>query len=347
MQIPLIDLAPLYKAHRTHQALSMQDEGVRKTVEQLSHALRNIGFLYIKNHGIPKELQGALEQKSRAFFSKPSEEKQSIRMENAGLHWKGYFSVGAELTMGRPDRKEGLYFGTELDKDDPAVLQKLPMHGPNQWPLDDDGSFRQTVLDYMEELTQVSHILMEAVALGLGLENDYFSRRFTHDPTRLFRIFHYPRHTWAEDEDEWGVREHTDMGFLTILLQDQSGGLQVKARDGEWWDAPPIEDTFVVNIGDMLELWTWGILKANPHRVKNPSSEGRLSFPFFFDPCWHASLERIERASLDPALLETAHSSAEERWDGLDLSRISKETTYGEFVWSKVSKVFPQLVPKD
>ena len=136
------------------------------------------------------------------------------------------------------------------------------------------------------------------------------------------------------------------MGFLTILMQDSLGGLQVKSNKGDWIEAPPIPDTFIVNIGDMLELWTWGVLKATLHRVRNSSGKDRMSFPFFYDPTWDASLERIPKSLLNEAHLQNAHSSAEERWDKLDLKSLSPQTTYGEFVWEKVRHVFPHLDPK-
>ena len=139
------------------------------------------------------------------------------------------------------------------------------------------------------------------------------------------------------------------MGFLTVLLQDQEGGLQAQLRSGVWVDVPPKEHTLVVNIGDMLELWTWGHLRATLHRVKSPTpntslTSGRLSFPFFFDPAWDAPLTRIDRTLL-PSKNNAydAQSKASERWDGLDLSQLNDKTTYGQFVWRKVSHVFPHL----
>ena len=135
------------------------------------------------------------------------------------------------------------------------------------------------------------------------------------------------------------------MGFVTILLQDQLGGLEVKTKSG-WISAPPIPGTFVINIGDILELWTRGILKATLHRVRNTSSHLRLSFPYFYDPAWNSTLEKIPEDCLDKKLLSHATSEAEARWDKLDLHRIDKSTTYGQFVWRKISNVFPHLVPK-
>lgn len=265
-------------------------------------------------------------------------------MENYGLHWRGYFPVGAELTSGKPDIKEGFYLGTDLDLEDQRVQNAWPMHGPNPWP---NQKMKRVISTYMCEVRKLAHQLLSLVATGLELPENYFDQRFTHEPTELFRIFSYP----AQDhhDESWGVQEHTDMGFLTILKQDDLGGLQVKGPDGDWLEAPPIKDSFVINIGDMLELWTSGILKATRHRVKNVSGRARFSFPYFFDPNWNAPLERIDRSLLPSQYLEQAsqHESAETRWDSLDLSKINAETSYGEFVWEKVKTVFPQLVPKE
>jgi isopenicillin N synthase-like dioxygenase len=131
------------------------------------------------------------------------------------------------------------------------------MHGrnlfPPQIPL-----FRETVLDYMAAMTVLGHRLMEGIALSLGLEASYFADRYTKDPLVLFRIFRYPCDTRpAENKPRWGVGEHTDYGVLTILKQDDAGGLQVKSRS-RWIAAPPIAGTFLCNIGDMLDRMTGG-----------------------------------------------------------------------------------------
>jgi isopenicillin N synthase-like dioxygenase len=329
-RIPVIDVAALIDPPK---GISKAREAL---VKQLDEAFRNTGFMYIRNHGVPDAIQGSLLDLSKQFFAEPLPFKSGIAMKNSGKTWRGYFPVGGELTSGRPDQKEGIYFGEELPADHPKVNKGLPLHGPNQWPPGPKyAEFKSLVLTYMSEMTRLAHALMSGVGMGLGLGPDYFRARFTDEPTTLFRIFNYPRHAWSDESDEWGVREHTDMGFLTILLQDESGGLQVKAPDGHWIQAPPVAGTFVINIGDMLEVWTHGVYRATPHRVRNQGSGDRLSLPFFFDPNWDCTLE-----SIDPKKIPARNVA---RWDGLDLKSLPEKMTYGEFVWSKVRKVFPDL----
>jgi isopenicillin N synthase-like dioxygenase len=131
----------------------------------------------------------------------------------------------------------------------------------------------------------------------------------------------------------WGVGEHTDYGLLTLLAQDDLGGLQVRAVDGSWIDVDPTPGALVCNLGDMLERLTGGRYRSTPHRVRNTSDRGRLSFPYFFDPSWDATVPTLP---LDDAPLPAAG-----RWDGSDVT--AWEGTYGDYLTAKVSKVFPQL----
>ena len=320
---------------------------VKTTARELHKALQDIGFIYIKNHGVSEELQSQLFSSARDFFSEDEEKKLSIAMIKAGRAWRGYFPVGTEFTSGIPDQKEGIYFGTEHTPDSELVQKQTPMHGANLWP---EGkkylTFKNQVTSYMESMQHLAQLLMELVSLGLGLSEDYFKKRFEDHPTTLFRIFHYPSQN--NSNLTWGVGEHTDMGFLTILLQDHLGGLEVQRRDGRWVSAPPIPGTLVVNIGDMLQHWTHGIYKANLHRVRNTSNQGRLSLPYFYDPSWQASLKPIEKSALRNQDLERAEiQSAARDWDGLEFSSLNENVSYGEFVWEKISKVFPDLAGKD
>jgi isopenicillin N synthase-like dioxygenase len=270
---------------------------------------------------------------SHQFFAQDLQTKLEIRMALGGRAWRGYFPVGGELTSGRPDLKEGLYFGAELNDDHPLVKAGTPMHGRNLFPFCIP-LFRETVLDYMAAMTQLGQLLMEGIALSLGLKASYFADRYTNDPLILFRIFHYPPDTSPPaDEPRWGVGEHTDYGLLTILKQDDSGGLEMKSESG-WIAAPPMTGSFVCNIGDMLDRITGGRYRSTPHRIRSPAKSGRLSFPFFFDPNFNAEVQAIE---WDGVVRGDKH----ERWDQASVHEFSG--TYGEYLLSKVSKVFPEL----
>jgi len=161
---------------------------------------------------------------------------------------------------------------------------------------------------------------------------DAIDRRFTHKPTLLFRLFHYPPGWSAGD----GVGEHSDYGLLTLLAQDRRGGLEV--RHGEVWIAvPPREGLLVVNIGDMLDRATGGRWRSTPHRVVNNGAADRISWPLFFDPAFDAVIEPLVKT--DPGQLRDVR-----RWDGIDPGTF--DGTYGDYLLRKVGNVFPQLSSK-
>lgn len=320
--IPIIDI----------QALMAHTDEQQAVADKIGEACRQNGFFYIVGHGISEALQSRLERLSRQFFAQPLESKLEMRMARGGRAWRGYFPVGNELTSGKPDLKEGLYFGAELPDDHPLVKAGVPMHGANLFPAN-IASFGETVIEYMEAMTRLGHHLMSGIALSLGLNKDYFAERYTAEPLTLFRIFNYPPATAPDEEVQWGVGEHTDYGLLTILKQDERGGLQVKSN-AEWIDARPVAGSFVCNIGDMLDRMTGGLYRSTPHRVQNNSEQSRLSFPFFFDPNFNAEIKPIQtnRQALD---------DKHERWDHESVHDF--HGTYGEYLLNKVAKVFPEL----
>jgi isopenicillin N synthase-like dioxygenase len=175
---------------------------------------------------------------------------------------------------------------------------------------------------------------MQGIALGLGLEREWFRRQLTADPVVLFRIFHYPPVVAPEHAEAWGVGEHTDYGLLTLLLQDDVGGLQVRSATG-WIDVPADPDALVCNVGDMLERMTGGRYRSTPHRARNAGTRGRVSFPFFFDPGWDAEVVPV------PDVAAGMAGPPPERWDGANVLELSG--TYGEYLLAKVTKVFPAL----
>lgn len=327
--IPVIDI----------RTLTQRTANISGTAAEIGRACRDTGFFYVVGHGVDETLQQRLEELSRRFFAHSEAQKMAIRMERGGCAWRGYFPVGGELTSGRPDLKEGIYFGAELDEEHPLVKAGAPLHGRNLFPRDMPG-FRETVLEYMDAMTRLGRSLTAGIALSLGLEPTYFDDRYTADPLILFRIFHYPAQPTASDNalnnasgdaEMWGVGEHTDYGLLTILRQDDSGGLEIKSR-GRWIEAPPLAGSFVCNIGDMLDRITGGLYRSTPHRVRPPIRCGRLSWPFFFDPNWEAEVQPIVDCIAD---------DRDERWDRASVHEF--RGAYGEYLLGKVGRVFPDL----
>jgi isopenicillin N synthase-like dioxygenase len=296
-------------------------------------ACRTSGFLLVTGHAIDAGLREDLEALHREFFALPDEVKAAISMDRAGPAWRGWFPVGGELTSGVPDRKEGVYYGAELPADDPRVAAGTPLHGANQLPST-PAALGPTVLRWIDEVTALGQALLGGLALGLGIEEDWFARHLTADPTVLFRAFHYP----PGDTDSWGVGEHTDYGLITLLAQDHHGGLQVMS-DGEWLDVPADPDVFVVNLGDMLDRMTRGRYRSDPHRVRNLSGQDRVSFPAFLDPSWDARVTPLPESAFagEPSPPDDAAS----RWDGASVHEW--DGVYGDYLTAKVSRVFPDL----
>jgi len=323
--VPIIDIGPLFQP----------TSGARQaTIEAIGDACRRQGFFYVINHQVDETVQAELEACAKAFFALPRQVKRSIEMSKAGSRWRGYFEVGEEFTSGIVDEKEGLYFAAERPGD------TRPLHGANLFHSD------LATRGYMESVSRLSRVLLEAIAASIGLTSSHFGEQFA-DPTTLFRIFHYPPHDEKWGDDSLAVGEHSDYGYLTVLKQDGSGGLQVKV-DGEWIDAPPVPNSFVCNLGDALEHNTGGLLRATPHRVvqRRGARGGRLSFPFFFDPSFHAKLASCYHL-LPERLREQADErrrSAPSRWDGRRVEAF--EGTYGDYLLDKVKSVFPELSSK-
>ncbi|EFC36233.1 predicted protein [Naegleria gruberi] len=204
-----------------------------------------------------------------------------------------------------------------------------PLDYKNQYHMKNSKVYR----GYFElggELTKLGHSIMAAIGESLGLGRDFFRNKFTSEPFIPFRLFHYPSDPNAKfenGEERFGVGKHQDYGCLTLLKQDNVGGLEVEDRStGEWISAPPLEKTFVVNIGDMLERWTCGRYKAVPHRVKNLTNQDRLSAPFFFDPNFECVVTPLEELALT--------EEEKTKWPPVK---------YGDYILAKVFAVFPEL----
>jgi isopenicillin N synthase-like dioxygenase len=270
--LPVIDVA----------GLSGDLAARRSVARELRAACIDTGFFYIKGHGTRLSLIDELFHQSRAFFALPMEQKLPLTMANSRCR-HGYEPLKAQtLEPGAPpDLKEGFLAGEDLAADHPAVLNDPVNVGPNQWPPQLPG-FREVMISYVAEMKGLSKTLMRGLALSLDLEEDYFDD-FCRDPVLTLRLLHYPPQPANPAPNEKGCGAHTDWGGITVLLQDDAGGLQVLHADGSWISAPPLAGTFVVNIGDLFARWTNNLYRSTVHRVVNTSGRDRYSVPFFLD----------------------------------------------------------------
>jgi isopenicillin N synthase-like dioxygenase len=275
-EIPVIDIAGLFSA----DAAARRDCG-----RAIGAACRDVGFFYVVNHGIAQPRIEEVFAAARRFFALPETEKMAVALARSPF-MRGYFPLEGEVldpALGA-DYKEGFDMALDLPLDDPAVVARKPLHGPNQWPAR-PAEFRRVVQGYFDELIELGRALSRGFALALDLKEDFFTQRM-HRPTAILRLLRYPPNPQAAAmaQAQPGCGAHSDYGYLTILAQDAVGGLQVQNRAGKWIDARPIPGAYVCNIGDMMAQWTNDRFAATQHRVVSSPDRERFSIPFFFHP---------------------------------------------------------------
>ncbi|VAP84718.1 2-Oxobutyrate oxidase, putative [Klebsiella pneumoniae] len=246
----------------------------------LRHAARDIGFFYLINHGVDDALQYEVQRQSQRFFALDEAQKQQVAMIHSP-HFRGYNRAASELTRGQPDWREQFDIGAERPaltlSDDAPRWQRL--QGPNLWPAALP-SLKPVLLHWQQQMTQVGIRLLRAFAEALQLPENAFDQLYGDKPNEHIKLIRYPGQ--QETQSSQGVGAHKDSGFLSFLLQDEQKGLQVEVAPGEWIDAVPLAGSFVVNIGELLELATNGYLRATVHRVVSPpAQQQRLSIAFF------------------------------------------------------------------
>lgn len=260
---------------------------------EVGRACRDVGFFYIHNHDVPDALLSGIFDSTKAFFASPAAEKAKLSIARS-KHNRGYVGMATEsLDPAHADFKEAFNVGLDLSASDPEVIAGKPFRGVNVWPPMPD--FRDTVLAYFSAVWRLGCDLHEAIALDLGLAQNFFADKFDR-PMATLRLLHYPPRA-VERGDALGAGEHTDYGSITLLLTDDAGGLDVRRRDGTWIEAPPIKGAFVCNIGDSLMRWTNDTYMSTPHRVRNPAGRERYSVAFFLDPNPEVSLECLPGCS--------------------------------------------------
>jgi isopenicillin N synthase-like dioxygenase len=292
--IPVIDFLPFLHGGPAERLA---------VARKIGDAAKRIGFFYVTGHGVPAALIADVYAQAKRFFALPPEQKAEIAIEKSACH-RGWFSVGGEnldpeKQKAAGDFKEGIKIGRDLARDHPLVAAGTPLHGPNQWPSNLPG-WRETMQTYYDAMEALGRELLHAFALALEIPETYFDA-WLNTPMTTLGPLHYPPQSGHITEAQIGAGAHTDYGCLTMLAQDDSGGLQVRARSGVWVDAPPVQNSFVVNIGDMMERWTNGVFTSTPHRVINVSGRERYSLPYFFDPDFDAPVICLESCVGDGA----------------------------------------------
>lgn len=278
LSIPVIDIAGLRSDdRRDHLAIS----------RKIHHACSSAGFFYIANHGVLPELIRQTLAAAQQFFKQPAALKNEVALCHSTIS-RGYESIGAQALDQMPDLKEGYYIGVERGVDDPLVRAEIPNHGPNQWPR--LPGWRQLMEAYFATMLDLSRRLLRGMALALELDQHHFDRSVD-NPMAILRLLHYPPLPSAAPPEQLGCGAHTDWGCLTVLWQDQAGGLEVQSPQGEWIRAEPVVDTFVVNLGDMMARWTNDRYQSTPHRVQSRAGCDRYSMAFFLDPNYHTVIE--------------------------------------------------------
>ncbi|KAL5562515.1 hypothetical protein UlMin_032262 [Ulmus minor] len=279
-EIPVIDLSSL--------SLSDNEEPL---VSQIGRACEKWGFFQVINHGVPLELLARVEETAKRFFELPLEEKRKVKRDEVnamGYHdgehtknvrdWKEVFDFSAE------DRTV-LPASHELDDDELRIIT-------NQWPQEPP-QFREVCQEYAREVEKLAYKLLALIVRSLGLADQNKFDGLFKEQTTLIRFNHYPPCPFPHLA--LGVGRHKDAGVLTILLQDDVGGLQVRRKsNGEWIPVKPTPNAFIINVGDIVQVWSNDKYESVEHRVVVNSEKERFSIPFFFFPAHHAMVKPLE-----------------------------------------------------
>lgn len=285
-EIPILDVSALF---------SGDEAAARWVSDTLRGHLESVGFLYVVGHNVPDESIEAVREAGKRFFALPEDEKLKLKIDR---NFRGYLPINSSTIVtssvakvSKPNQSESLMIMHEVAEDDPDAVAGKPLQGPNRWP--DESlvpDFRATIEDYVGQMRTLARKMVGAISTSLGMgTNDldpYFEK-----PTTFLRLLHYP--TQREEDGLFGSAPHTDYGFITLLAQDDVGGLEVKNKAGEWVAAPPIPGTFVMNVGDILARWSNDVFVSTPHRVINRSGRERYSQPFFFDPSMDHTISAV------------------------------------------------------
>ncbi|APE23195.1 MULTISPECIES: isopenicillin N synthase family dioxygenase [Streptomyces] len=272
-QLPIVDLSAADRGPQARRLLHAQ----------LHSAAHDVGFFQLVGHGVTEAETRALTSAMHAFFALPEADRLALDNINSP-HFRGYTRIGDERTGGARDWRDQLDIGAERPARDPGPWEAPYwwLEGPNQWPAALP-ELRTAALHWIDRLSAVAERLLHELLASIGAPEDFYDDIFGPRAHPHLKLVRYPGS--SGDGDDQGVGAHKDYGFLTLLLQDQVGGLQVQREDGNFHDVPPLPGAFVVNLGELLEVATNGYLIATNHRVVSPpGATERYSVPFFYNP---------------------------------------------------------------
>lgn len=297
-QLPVISLQAFLDPQDTPESR----EARQACAAEIRSACMQAGFFYLVDHGVSQELYDATFARSRSLFGDLADEQKETMNATENRLFRGFISekCGAHTCstptspQGHKDKKESYTIGAEINEgeldEQTGLPYTSPMHGPNSWPDEEKlpavAGFKEGMQTYWNELTCLARRLSRGLALSLNLEETFFDGCLKHPAANMVMLKYSPVPPADNIGDDGepvvtGCGEHTDCGFLTILAQDDVGGLQVKHADGRWIDAPYVPGSFVINLGDMAQRWSNDLYKSTWHRVQNPSCRERFSIPFF------------------------------------------------------------------
>lgn len=280
--VPIIDVGAM---------LGGSDALIQELAQEIAEACRSIGFFYILNHGIEAGLYERAFAASRALFQLPLEDKLALDITRSP-HMRGYFGFGGDKSDGvRDDIKEGYDMAMDLPLNDPYVKEGLTFYGPNVWPPSLP-QFKEVMTEYHQRHLQLGRALLRLFARGLGVHDEFFDSKFV-KPMAQLRTLRYPASADPKAPEN-GAGEHTDFGWITMIAQDDASGLEIQDRHGTWREVPYVPCSLVVNVGDLMSMWTNDMYTATLHRVVNRGIRDRYSMAFFMDPDYHVTVECLD-----------------------------------------------------
>lgn len=281
-RLPIIDIAPLITQNSA-------DSEFNQAAKSLYKALSEVGFAIIVGHHVASETTSAMRKAVSTLFETPREvlaRDMVIKGNYRGYVPLGFFTPNSG--KGKADQYEAWKLHNETDSDDP-ICHDCNLYGPNKWP-DIDQDIKTPVMNYWGELTRVSKCLIIALCKSMNIDEKYILSCMVNPLTNM-TLLNYP--PTPPDSDTWGQHPHKDFNLLTLLAHDPVGGLEVRTLDDQWIQAECPQDGMILNVGDMLELWSGGRLISTPHRVINRSGKSRQSFPYFSKPRWDVIVEPL------------------------------------------------------